>query len=236
MAGRKVRRHSVGQITGVIRSLYHEYGVRYISIVDDNFTMHVRWAEEVCNAIAALGLPDLTLGTPNGIRMEPMTQGLAAAMARAGWKEVLIAPESGSPRTLREMRKQLDLGIVPGVVDLFHRVGIKVSAFFIIGYPGETMDDIAMTERFMFENRFDFCGISIFQPLPGTAIFQTLVSQRRIPENFVPGHYQQVTFQPAQIDKQTLCDEYNRLWNAYRESKGLPIKNRRIATVRLDAA
>jgi radical SAM superfamily enzyme YgiQ (UPF0313 family) len=235
-AGRKVRRHSIEQITGAVNLLYHQYGVRYISIVDDNFTMHVRWAEDVCNAIIALGLPDLTMGTPNGIRMEQMTESLAAAMARAGWKEVLIAPESGSPRTLLEMRKQLDLSIVPGVVDLFHRVGIEVSAFFIIGYPSETMEDIAMTERFIFENRFDFCGISIFQPLPGTSIFQTLVSEGRIPDTFVPGHYQEVTFQPAHIDKQTLCDEYNRLWNAYRESRGLPIKNRRVATIRLDDA
>ena len=84
MTGRKVRRHSIERITGTIRTLYHEYGVRYISIVDDNFTMHVRWAEDVCNAIVALGLPDLTMGTPNGIRMEKMTESLAAAMARAG--------------------------------------------------------------------------------------------------------------------------------------------------------
>jgi len=232
MSGQTIRRHSIAHITGVVKLLYGEFGVRYISITDDNFTMDAGWAEEVCEAIIDLNLPDLSMGTPNGVRMERMTESLARAMQRAGWKEVIIAPESGSPNTLRAMHKQLDLNVVPKVVDLFHRVGIKVTAFFIIGYPNETLADIALTEKFIFENDFDFVGISIFQPLPGTPIFHELVAEGRIPDTFVPGHYQEVTFQPAHLAKKTVCDEYNRIWNAYRTFKGLPIKNRNIASIR----
>ncbi|MBK8793193.1 MAG: hypothetical protein IPN59_08525 [Holophaga sp.] len=103
---------------------------------------------------------------------------------------------------------------------------MKVSAFFIIGYPDETLEDIALTEKFILDTDFDFVGISIFQPLPGSKIYQSLVDQGTIPAGFIPGHYQEVTFPRKNIDNETLRDAYNQLWNRYREHKGMPIQNR----------
>ncbi len=232
MNGRKIRRHSIDHIIESIKLLYSELGVRYITIADDNFTMDTKWAEAVCNAIVELKFTDLKIGTPNGIRMSKMNEKLARAMKSAGWKEVMIAPESGSPKTLRAMKKQLDLKIVPRVIEMFHRFDIKVTGFFIIGYPGETLQDIALTEKFIFENDFDFVGISIFQPLPGTSVYNRLIQEGQIPRGFIPGHYQEVTFKHRSIERETLRDEYNRIWNLYRQRKNLAIKNRNIATIR----
>ena len=229
--GRKIRRNSIEFIIRTIEILYYDFGTRYITIADDNFTFYPSWAQEVCVRIAQLALPDLTIGTPNGVRMSRLNPTLLDAMRRAGWKEITIAPESGSPKTLFEMKKHLDLSIVPKVVEMCHDSDLKVTAFFIIGYPNETLEDIYLTEKLIYTVNFDFVGISIFQPLPGTAIFNKLVEQQTIPIGFIPGHYQQVTFHSL-IPPNILCQEYNRIWNNFREFKGLPIKNRQIATIR----
>lgn len=231
--GRKIRRNSIDHIIRTIEILYHDFGMRYLTIADDNFTFDPAWAEEVCLRIARHSLHDLTIGTPNGVRMSRLTTRLLYAMRRAGWKEITIAPESGSPSTLSAMQKQLDLGIVPKVVEMCHTADLQVTAFFIIGYPNETMEDIALTEKFIYAVDFDFVGISIFQPLPGTAMFNKLVEESVIPIGFVPGHYQEVTFKHPFLAPALLCDEYNRIWNDFREFKGLPIKNRKVATIRV---
>jgi radical SAM superfamily enzyme YgiQ (UPF0313 family) len=48
-----------------------------------------------------------------------MTRGdfeLWTLMKKSGWRSLVIAPESGSPRTLKLMKKDLDLSVVPGIV------------------------------------------------------------------------------------------------------------------------
>ncbi|MGA3282045.1 MAG: radical SAM protein [Smithella sp.] len=230
--GHKIRRNSIDHIIQTIEILYHDFGVKYLTIADDNFTFNPAWAEEVCLRIAHLSLSDLTIGTPNGVRMSRLTASLLYAMHSAGWKEITIAPESGSPRTLFAMRKKVDLGIVSKVVEMCHSADLKVSAFFIIGYPNETLEDIKLTEKFIYDVNFDFVGISIFQPLPGTVMFNKLVEDAIIPRGFIPGHYQEITFKHPFLSPEVLCDEYNRIWNDFRKFKGLPIKNRHVASIR----
>ena len=232
--GRGIRRHSLEQVIDRIKTLYHDFGVRYVAIIDDNFTINKKWAMKVCNAIADLNFPDLAMGTPNGIPLAGMDIELAQAMKRAGWREVMIAPESGSKKTLAAMKKPVNIDLIPNFIRLFHEVGLLVTAFFIIGYPDETLEDIALTKKFIFENDFDFVGISFYQPLPGTDIYNRLVAENIIPKGFIPGQYQEVTFSRPNIDSRVLCDLYNDMWNEYREFKKLPIKNRAIARIRQD--
>jgi radical SAM superfamily enzyme YgiQ (UPF0313 family) len=219
-------------VVKTVRRLYEDFGARYIAIIDDNFTINHAWAMSVCNAIADMKLEGLSMGTPNGVPLAGMNLEMALAMKRAGWREVMIAPETGSPRTLKAMQKPVNLERVPEFISLFHSVGLKVSAFFIIGYPEETLEDIALTKKFIFDNEFDFAGISIYQPLPGTAIYDRLVTEGTIPSGFIPGHYQEVTFTRRNMESSVLRDEYNDLWNEYRERRGMPIKNRAVASIR----
>jgi radical SAM superfamily enzyme YgiQ (UPF0313 family) len=230
--GRGIRRHSLEHVIDRIKTLYHDFGVRYVAIIDDNFTINKKWALKVCNAIADLNLPDLAMGTPNGIPLAGMDIELARAMKRAGWREVMIAPESGSKKTLAAMQKPVNLDLIPEFIRMFHEVGLLVTAFFIIGYPDETLEDIALTKKFIFENEFDFVGISFYQPLPGTDIYNRLVAENVIPKGFIPGQYQEVTFRRPNIDSNVLCELYNDMWNEYREFKKLPTKNRSIARIR----
>ena len=187
--GRGIRRHSLEHVIDRIKTLYHDFGVRYVAIIDDNFTINKKWAMKVCNAISDLNFSDIAMDTqhPPGRHGHRTRQ----AMKRAGWREMIIAPESGSKKTLKAMQKPVNIDQIPDFIRMFHDVGLQVTAFFIIGYPDETLEDIALTKKFIFENDFDFVGISFYQPLPGTDIYNRLVTENIIPKGFIPGHYQE---------------------------------------------
>ncbi len=130
--GKKVRVHTVEYMVEWVKYLYYEKNIRRINILDDNFTFHVKYAKEFCRAMINLNLKDLCFGTPNGIRMERGDPELWSLMKQAGWRYIVIAPESGSDRTLHLMKKDLDLEVLPKIVKEIRSSGLKVHAFFIV--------------------------------------------------------------------------------------------------------
>tara|TARA_Y100000031_G_C8214843_1_gene382841 strand:- start:867 stop:1640 length:774 start_codon:yes stop_codon:yes gene_type:complete len=172
-----------------VKYLYHEKGIRMINIIDDNFTFHMDYAKEFCNEMIKLNLPDLRFGTPNGIRLQRTDTELLSLMKLAGWENLIVAPESGSKETLKRMRKDLDPDIIPDKVQEIKDAGLKVHGFFIIGYPGETPEDLQKTVDLIRKCKFNFFFLNNFQPLPGTPIYDELVAEGKIEEGLLPKNY-----------------------------------------------
>ena len=187
--GPVIRKHSIAYAVDWVTGLYRDKGVRWINVIDDNFTFDDRYARDFCEAVIKQGLRDLRFGSPNGIRLERGSKELWTLMKKAGWESLVVAPESGSKRVLRLMRKKLDPDIVPGIVDEIKSAGLMVRGFFIVGYPGETIEDIKETARLIRKTRFDSLSITQFQPLPGTPVFDDLVEKQEIEDNFLPRSY-----------------------------------------------
>ena len=178
--GRRLRRHSLDYVIEWIKYLYYEKGIKLINIIDDNFTLDVRFAKEFCKSIISLEIKDLQFNSPNGIRVQRSDKELFVLMKKAGWEYVSIAPESGSVKTLRRMKKDLDIDIIPEKVKEICDAGMKVHGLFMVGYPGETMEDIKATEKLLRKCRFDMVYIANFQPLPGTPVYDELVKAGEI--------------------------------------------------------
>ena len=184
--GKPIRKQSPNYVINWIRYLYHKKDVRWINIIDDNFTFDVKYAKEVCRDIIDLGLKDLKFGTPNGIRMQRGDPELWKLMKKAGWTNLVVAPESGSLKVLQRMKKDLNLEIVPGIVDDMRKAKIGVKAFFIVGYPGETKDDLMATRRFILNCDFDNVLFNMYRPIPGTPIYNEQVAAGDISSHFLP--------------------------------------------------
>jgi len=186
--GRKIRKHSKEYIINWIKYLYYEKNIRMINIIDDNFTFDTNYAKDVCKEIIKLNLRDLQFGTPNGIRIQNTDKELLLLMRKAGWKVLSIAPESGSKKVLELMNKRLDLDIIPLKVKEIREAKLKVHGLFMIGFPGETREDIKQTVKLIRRSKFDFFFIANFQPLPGTPIYNTLVSRHEIENGLLPAN------------------------------------------------
>ena len=188
ISGKAVRKHSPKYLVDWIHHLKARYGIKHVNIIDDNFTFHVKYAKEVCNDLIAANL-QVTISTPNGIRMNRGDTDLWQLMYQAGWRTMFVAPESGSANTLGLMKKDLDLSVVPPIIRDMQAAGLYVIGFFILGYPGETYDDLLETRKFVMKCGFDFFKFHVFQAIPGTPIYDKLVLEGQISTTYLPSEY-----------------------------------------------
>jgi len=187
--GKVIRAHSIEYAIRWIRYLHDEEKIEHINIIDDNFTFDLNYAKNFCKAVIDDGL-DITIETPNGIRMQRLDDKLCALMKKAGWESLVIAPESGSVHTLKIMKKDfIKPETVPDTVKMIKKHGLKVHGFFILGYPGETKKDLQLTLNLLRRSNLDFFTLSNFQPIPGTPIFDELVNEGKITNDLLPKNY-----------------------------------------------
>jgi radical SAM superfamily enzyme YgiQ (UPF0313 family) len=169
-----------------ITFLYEEYNIRGFSIIDDNFTFYTDYAKDFCKEVIKLSYNDVEFNTPNGVRMQRSDSELWKLMKQAGWKGVTVAPESGSERVLKSMRKNLNVKEIPAIIKNIKKAGLKVRGFFMVGYPGETLEDLEKTKKLIKKCKFFNLSISYFQPMPGTPIYDELVEKKEIHPDTMP--------------------------------------------------
>ena len=80
----------------------------------------------------------------------------------------------------------MDPDMWPAKVKEIRDAGLVSHGLFLMGYPGETMDDLKQTESLIKRCRFDSIGIQYFQPLPGTPIYDELVANGEIKDTLLP--------------------------------------------------
>jgi anaerobic magnesium-protoporphyrin IX monomethyl ester cyclase len=88
----------------------------------------------------------------NAIIRPEMTRDLLRRMAAAGCVSIIYGVESGSPRVLRRMNKHFDPQTASRVLRATHEAGIKTTANFMFGFPGETEEDFQQTLAFVERN------------------------------------------------------------------------------------
>ena len=171
IVGRKLRHRSIDNVIKEIKILYEKYGIKEIHIEDDNFTFDLGFAKEFCNRLIKLGLP-LTYSCPNGVRLDRIDKELLVLMKKAGFYNIYVGVESGSPRILKHMRKNLSLEEIAKKVDLIKEVGLEASGYFILGYPEETISDMEKTILFASVLNLDWAQFATFIPIPGSDILK----------------------------------------------------------------
>jgi radical SAM superfamily enzyme YgiQ (UPF0313 family) len=208
VAGRKIRYHSISHVLKEVELLYRDYGVREIHIIDDTFTQKAERVREFADGMQEMQRRGIrvSVGFPNGVRLDTLTETVLADLKRAGCYSMLVGIESGSQRILDLMKKSLTLDLVRERVRLIKKAGLTVHAFFIIGFPGETEEDIHTTMRFARSLPLDGALFSSFLPLPGSEITRQLIECGDLAADFHWGNlfYSRVTYAPKGITPQKL--------------------------------
>lgn len=107
------------------------------------------------------------------------------AIARKGCVMLRFGLESASQKVLDYMNKGTKVAVAENVLKLTARYGIKNHVYLMFGYPGEMKEDREMTVRFMERNRavISSYSVSLFQPIPGTVVYEQLLKQVKEDEN-----------------------------------------------------
>lgn len=106
-------------------------------------------------------------------------------LKKAGLFKLGISVESGNERVLHDIiHKPLKLEILPGLVDLCRELNILMYANFVIGFPGESWDEIRDSLRVAEELDFDLVNIHIATVLPKTELYDLAKNTNSLPDNF----------------------------------------------------
>lgn len=103
-----------------------------------------------------------------------MDEETLAALHKAGLVYMCLAPESGSERVRERMGKPLDTARLLRLAERARRLGIRVGAFFILGFEGEGDEDRCMTRDLVValtRRGLDEISVFIWTPLPGAEAF-----------------------------------------------------------------
>lgn len=173
VSGKRLRKRSVKNVINEIQILYKDYGIREFHIVDDNFTLDISYAKDFLKQLIAQNL-DISLATPNGIRMDCIDGELLALLKQSGLYLISLGIESGSDRILNLMKKNLSVNIIKEKVRFIRTFGFDIAAFFIVGFPGETEEDIRKTIKLSLELDLTRANFFTYLPFPGTTSYQAL--------------------------------------------------------------
>jgi len=192
--GRKTRYRSIDNIMEEIRTVMDTYGTRQFSFKDDSFTVNKKRVAELCDRIID---ERLGINFECNTRVDLITEELLRKMKKAGCNSIKVGIESGSERVLKQMNKGITLDQVRDAAGLFGKVGIHWTGYFMMGTPGETVDDVYKTLEFLYEVKPNFATIAVYEPFPGTTMFaegikKGLVKPKMSLEDFystLPNHY-----------------------------------------------
>ena len=162
-----------------MRQLRNDYDMRYVMLWDDSFSINRDIVLRYCQAIIDSGLEFMWR---TATRADLVTEELLPWMKRSGCAKLEIGVESGSPRIQRLIHKDIDNNDVIRAFDLLKREHIPSGAFFMAGFPEETLDDLQQTFSLMKSIPCLEIAFNIFDPMPGSELLDTCVHLGLVPD------------------------------------------------------
>ncbi|MFE4330565.1 B12-binding domain-containing radical SAM protein [Streptomyces sp. NPDC056831] len=213
-----IRVRNPENIIGELDQLHDEYGVTAFRFIDNLFLGLRRIIEEQMEAFTRHRISERYVWDATG-RINVLNRLDDRELDRLvhnGLREVALGIESGSDRILKAMDKRIDTEMTERVARRLVEHGIGVKGYFILGFPGESHDDIEATVRHIRSlwaiadsNPGDVrASVFEFRPYPGTPVWTTLTDAGHNPDDLLA--YGDVDLSEDGADESTRQrDEFN---------------------------
>jgi radical SAM superfamily enzyme YgiQ (UPF0313 family) len=177
---------AVGDVVDEIEHNMAAHGANDFHFEDLTAIVRRDWIIAFCREILDRGLGGrITWQLPSGTRSEAIDVEVMTWMKRAGARVLSYAPESGSERMLKIIKKRIDLThMIEAARDAVGN-GMTLQANFVLGHHEERLGDIARTLLFLVRCAwvgFHEVHLACFYPLPNTEDWKVLEARGRIPE------------------------------------------------------
>ncbi len=167
--GRKLRRRSVSNVIAEIEGLIKKYDIEALYFLDDTFTLNSRWVMEFCRQLREKKIP---ISWQCQARVDTVSEDLLYAMKNAGCISVEFGVESGSEKVLKIMKRRTSKEMIFKAFKTAKKAGLRSSAFFMLGNPGETLEDINQTFKVAKKIKANRTNFYFTVPFPGTELYQ----------------------------------------------------------------
>ncbi len=165
--GKKFRARSATSVVAEMENCAG-LGIREIFFYDDTFTVDRQRVLDICKLIRDRGIK---IQWDIRARVNTVDRDVLRQLRAAGCVRIHYGVEAGTERILRVLRKGIDLKLVKKVMQWTREAGITSLAYFMIGNPTETREEIEATLACARQIRPDFIHLSVTTPFPGTELY-----------------------------------------------------------------
>ena len=179
-----LRLRSAKNFVDEVEFLNKEYGYKGFDFWDDTLTMVNEHVSDICEEILRRRLNIVWYARA---RVNTVNENLLRLMRKAGCIRISYGVESGSPRVLKIIKKNISIDQVKEAVRISSAVGMAVMENFMVNLPDETMYDLRQTIELMkwlrqVKNSYPAYGFTVIYP--GTEL-ELMAKERGImPKDF----------------------------------------------------
>jgi len=187
-----------------------KYGIKEILMYDDTFTINKQRVLDICDLIIQ---KKLDIKWDIRARVNTVDEEILKKLKKAGCVRIHYGVESGTQKILDTLRKGITLKQIEDAFALTKKIGIETLAYFMIGNPGETKNDIKETIKFAKKINPDYVHITATIPFPATDLYGMALSQKIIKEDIWKKFAENpsANFVPSLWNENLTNDELNKL-------------------------
>ncbi|MDO8646856.1 MAG: radical SAM protein [Candidatus Diapherotrites archaeon] len=176
--GLNVRFRSAKNIIAEIELLVKDYGIKGMNFIDDTFTINKKLIFDFCDSLAG---KKLDVQWACHTRVNNVSLEMLKKMKAAGCTCVGMGVESGNQFVLDNyIKKGINLEQAVNAFKWAKQAGLITDAYFMIGIPGETKEQMRETINFAKKLDLDVVNFSITRPMPKTEMMEIALRQGSI--------------------------------------------------------
>ena len=171
--GQSYRRRSPAAVVDEMEMIQRQYQPDQLWFVDDVFTVSHKWLIEFQSE---LNTRKIHIPFECITRADRLTEDVIKVLKDAGCFRVWIGAESGSQKILDAMDRRVQATQVEEMIIYAKTLGVETGTFIMLGYPGETEEDIFLTLEYLKRANPDHFTITVAYPIKGTALYDETAS------------------------------------------------------------
>ena len=213
--GYKFRKRSKENVIKEMKHLIKTYGIQEFQFTDDTMTLDIERATQIFELMKPL---NIVFCMANGVFVNTLSKELIKKMKEAGCYQITFSVESGSEKSLKLMKKHVNLKKVKPLVNYCKKIGISCHATFVLGIPGENLNDIKKSFEYASYCDFDSASFFVASPLPGSELYDLCLEKNYLSDI----SFEKMDFKSTKINNPDLPPEI--LNQAIIKENGLFIK------------
>lgn len=184
----KIRFREVDDVIKEIEDLYYNFGVKYINLYDDLFSINIPRLKEFHKKLKDKGLLG-KISFACQVRTSMMNEEMCMILKMLNVKMAMFGFESGSDRVLKYLKNDQSLSVESHkkAIQICKKYDINVYGGLIFGTPGEKLEDMQKSLDFIdygLKNGVGRIWPQVLVPLPGTEIWEIAKQRGKIGKDF----------------------------------------------------
>jgi len=205
----RMRQRSPENVIAEILEIKKQFPKAGLWFYDDIFPFEKSWTERFSGLYLRQGV---NMPFSINMRIELCNEPLLKILRKAGLEEIRMGIESGDERIRKiQLGRDMSNARIKEAFALARRQGLRIKTYGIIGVPGEGKREVFKTIALNLEVNADVTQYGIFQPYPGTALYDECVQKGYLIKTV--DHYKNYRSGCVISTPKLTADESKRLWD-----------------------